>query len=299
MLKTALFSSLKILLLAFVAIFLTIYAGRFIHLNPALQPAPEAQQMTALMLLVVQLILSVLLYFAAVKSDFGGWRLYLALLCVYFGLHVIMANIEAFIFITALAPLTRGDVFMIMLKDLFVIPLYLVALVLLVGRWRTPATANPRPLAEILNRQLLWKVILLALIYPAIYFGFGRMVAWQFAAVREYYATTTIVNSQLLLTLIQIMRGALWVGFGLPIFLMFRSDRRAIVFSALFYSILASVSLLIPNSFMPTAVRIPHLIELATSMLVFGLLVGVVMMEWKLFAPLVGLSKPLSGHGHV
>jgi hypothetical protein len=280
MLRTSLLTAGKVLVLAVVAVALSAAAEQIAPLNAALQPAPDAIQQTALMAFVVQILFAALFYAAAVQSELGGWRLYLALFCIYFGLNIVMANVEAIIFITALAPLTVADVVQLTWRGLITTAVYLAVVVLLAGRWRRSTAASPRPRGEIFNGWLLWKVALLVLIYPAIYFGFGRLVAWQFAAVREYYATTPIIYNQAVLTLLQWARGAAWVGFGLPIFLMFRPNGRAIVYATLFYGILASVVLLIPNPFMPTAVRIPHLIELGSSMLLYGLLVGVVMVGW-------------------
>lgn len=281
MVKATTFALAKILLLAFVAVFLSIAVEQVMPTRAALQPAPAEAQTVALMLFVVQIVLAALFYAAAVQSDLGGWRLYLALFCVYYGLYTVMAQVEAIIFIDALTPLTRPDLVLIMLKNLVTISVYLAVVVLLAGRWRGRPASMPRPAGEIFNRRLVWKVVLLALVYPVFYFGFGFLVAWQFEAVRAYYATTTILDNLWVLRAIQVLRGAAWVLFGLPIFLMFRSNSRAIVYSVLFYALLASIALAIPNSFMPTPVRLAHWLELASSMACFGLLVGAVMAGWN------------------
>lgn len=290
MLKTILLALGKVLLLALVTMALGVFAEQIIPTSAYLQPAPSEVQITALMAFVVQIIFAAVFYSAAVQSELSGWRLYLALFCVYYGLGIVMAQVEAIIFIDALAPIMLSDLVQIMIKNFVMIAVSLAFLLFLTGRWRGRPASTPRPPSDIINRQLVWKVALPALVYPVFYFGFGYIVAWQFEAVRTYYAATTILYNLPILAMIQVVRGAAWVLWGLPIFLMFRSNGRAILYSVLFYSILASIVLLIPSTFMPTPVRLAHLVELASSMALFGLFVGTVMVGWKRDAMPTGRS---------
>jgi hypothetical protein len=296
MLRTVLSTAGKIILLVVVGVVLMIGVGRLIPLSEAVQLDAAQAQTAAQMVLAVQLVYAALFYAAAVQSDLFGWRLYLALFCVYYGFYVVMMQVESLIFIKALAPLTVSDVYRLMLTNLITIALYLVVVLFVARRWRSPVASDHRPIGSLVNRQLIWKIALIALIYPAVYFGFGRLVAWQFAAVREYYAATPIIYEQFTLTLIQVARGAAWAVFGLPIFLMFRRNARAIVYSALFYPILSGIVLLVPSVFMPPAVRLAHFLEIVSSMLLFGLIVGVIMVGWSRTARPVDASQlPAAG----
>jgi hypothetical protein len=72
----------------------------------------------------------------------------------------------------------------------------------------------------------------------------------------------------------QLLRGFLWIMFGLPAVLyLIGSKTEKVVACAVLYS-LTAIQLIVDNPFMPQEVRIAHLLEVASSNGLFGLLIG-------------------------
>src|SRR5206468_6991498 len=73
----------------------------------------------------------------------------------------------------------------------------------------------------------------------------------------------------------QMLRAMLWVAIALPVIRMLngRWQETALALGLLF-AVLMNAQLLLPNPYMPEAVRMTHLIETASSNFIFGLLVG-------------------------
>jgi hypothetical protein len=72
----------------------------------------------------------------------------------------------------------------------------------------------------------------------------------------------------------QLLRGFLWIMFGLPAVLYLKGSKtEKVVACAVLYS-LTAIQLIVDNPFMPQEVRIAHLLEVASSNGLFGLLIG-------------------------
>lgn len=115
----------------------------------------------------------------------------------------------------------------------------------------------------------------LSLMYLAFYFLFGYFIAWQFSALRSYYSGTTdilpffihmrnVIAADPGLVPFQILRGYLWAGIAFAIAtntgIARKWERRILVGCAL--SVGLATPLLIPNPYMPAAVRLGHFFEL-------------------------------------
>ena len=297
MAKTALVVLGKVLLLTIVAMGINVLVGLLVPIPASFSIPPAETQTAALVALGLFFVFSILFYAAAVQSQQYGWRLYLALLSIYAGFQVVMTQVETLIFLPAFTQLTRLDVGQMVLNSLLCIALYLAVLITLAGRWRRPADVEHRR-GIALPTGLVWKVLLLALVYPVVYFVFGYVIAWQFEAVRAYYATTPAVYDLPILAAIQVLRGAAWVLFGLPIFTLFDKPGRTVLFAMLFYALLPSLVLLHPNPLMPAAVRYPHLLEMTSSMALFGLIASAVMLGGRLWSRDMGRPRMSSVGGH-
>jgi hypothetical protein len=80
---------------------------------------------------------------------------------------------------------------------------------------------------------------------------------------------------------LQIGRALLWVAIALPVIRMLKGGWRETALSlALLFAVAMNSQLLLPNPYMPEAVRMAHLIETASSNLLFGALIG-----WLLAKP--------------
>ncbi|NMB53702.1 MAG: hypothetical protein GYA15_03295 [Leptolinea sp.] len=228
---------------------------------------------TMLLLFIDRLMVALIFAFLLEKTILRGMRLVGLLFWVVFGITTFMMQIETLVFGSAFPGLSTSDVFRLVLTALVSTLIFVPLAVLVMGRWKD----NGEPVRPLFKKDYLTGLILLAVIYPILYFSFGYFVAWQSAAVREFYATTTITTAQPLLTLIQVARGALWVLAGLPLLVMFDRRIHTIIASILCYSLLPSFSLILPNPLMPEPVRLAHLVEISLSMAIFGGLFGWIM----------------------
>ena len=150
--------------------------------------------------------------------------------------------------------------------------------------YRYPTSAT-RAIAPRLKDLIPTLAILGILVYPLIYFMAGYLIAWQWESLRIYYTGSSEMStflqimesnfSQGIVTF-QVARGLLWTVIG---FLILRSLRslswqyQGLILGLLF-SGLMSAQLLIPNPYMPTDIRMVHLLETGSSNLLWGYLMA-------------------------
>jgi hypothetical protein len=73
----------------------------------------------------------------------------------------------------------------------------------------------------------------------------------------------------------QMVRALLWTALALPVIRMMKGDRLETALAVgLVFSVVMNAQLLLPNPYMPEAVRMAHLAETASSNFLFGILVG-------------------------
>lgn len=271
----------KIVVLIARILVLTVIGFVTMAVASAITPRPEflkavqasTSSQAAIMLLFIRFILAIIFAFILKTTTLRGFRLMALLFWIVFGVTTFVMQLETIIFGSAFPILTTRDVllmaFTALVGDLLFVPLA----VLVMGRWK----GNDAPITPLFQNGYPTRIVLLAVIYPVLYFFFGYVVAWQSSAVREFYATTTITNNQLMLLIIQIGRGILWVLAGLPLFGMFEKRIHSVIASTLCYSLFPSIALLLPSILMPEPVRMAHFVEISLSMAIFGLLAGWVM----------------------
>jgi hypothetical protein len=120
--------------------------------------------------------------------------------------------------------------------------------------------------------------------YLILYYTFGYFIAWKNPAVRSYYggSDTGSFFAQMVLILstgpwtiaLQAFRVILWIAFTLPVIRMLRGQSWEVALAiALLFSAWSSM-LLLPNPYMPAAVRMTHILETVPENLIFGWLVG-------------------------
>jgi hypothetical protein len=95
----------------------------------------------------------------------------------------------------------------------------------------------------------------------------------------------TVLGSTPWLIPFQILRAMLWTGIALPVIRMMKGQwpETALAIGLLF-AVVMNTQLLLPNPYMPEGVRMTHLIETASSNLIFGLLVGWLLTQRHEFA---------------
>lgn len=139
---------------------------------------------------------------------------------------------------------------------------------------------------------ILWKFGVLSVIYLIFYFMFGYFIAWQFPALREFYTGSTNIlpflthmQQQIIadpwLMLFQLFRGLLWAGIACAVVINIdmqkttQWEKRILVGFAL--SIGIAAPLLIPNNYMPGAVRLGHFFEVLAENYLFGFIAAVLL----------------------
>ena len=237
--------------------------------------------------LVVALIIAFILENTVVRS----WKLAGYMLWAVFGITTIMTQIETIIFGSAFPGLSVLDVFMLVFTAFVGTVMYVPLAILVMGKWK----GTNHPTRPLFRKDYLPRIALLAVIYPVIYFFFGYFVAFQSTTLRDFYANSTMITTtQPMLTIIQIVRGALWVVAALPLLVMFEKRWQTITAIAVCFSLMPSSMLILDNPLMPAAVAHVHLIEMVSSMLLFGVITGWIMTSQIFLQNKVTVSKTLA-----
>jgi hypothetical protein len=290
--------------------YMVCFALAFGLLVPA-QPAPRAGveplSVGTAMLLVVALTTAVMGWLI-LRARPAGWALVGTLVPVLFGVQTFLPQIESLIFQAfpgfaqqlpvALVPRFVG-------AGLLHAVLWVPLAVWLLGHFRAgPADGTPQP--PIVPGGWAVKVPLAALAYVAFYFTFGYYVAWSSPEVRAYYGGSdpgsywlmlrNILRDTPWLPVAQVLRGLLWTGIALVVLRTIRGSllEKALALGALF-AVVMNAGLLLPNPYMPYAVRMAHLLETASSNFLYGLLLA-----WMFARPAVAArgaaAAPATAH---
>lgn len=272
-------------LLAFVVMLIAFMVASSIVGSASVQLTPEETSQSGVALLIVCLVNSLVLSYLILHSRWYGATLVAAVFVVQFGVETFMSQIETVFFNTSVqmsAQVLTSVVASGFLRALIFAPLA----VLVWGKVKgIPAADKPGGLPST-TADWLKRFALLAVAYLVVYIVFGYFVAWQFPVVREYYTGTTallpfpihlfnLITGDPVLPLFQLFRGVLWAALALIIVWMTRGKSWQLYGAVAFtLAILLSSGLLFPNPYMPAPVRVAHLLELFSSMLVFGIIAG-------------------------
>ena len=227
-------------------------------------------------LLIIALILS---------SRWNGWKLTLVLAFAYYGAVTFMTQIETWYFlseVTVTAELLQG-LFIMGLPIAFI---YIPLAVLLLGKRKAKNSEATAATLKIPTKQLLGKVIAIALVYIVLYWGAGYFIAWQNPDLRAFYGSpgaiipfwqhtaNTLATDPGLLPF-QFLRGLLWTLCAIPIVIGSKlSTWSTALLLGLFFTIPQVLGLILENPLMPSAsVRLSHMIEGFASNFIFGLII--------------------------
>ena len=242
--------------------------------------------MAMLYLLLDSVWVCFVIYFIVRNSGWKGIKLSGSVVFVIFFVQFFMTQIETLLFGSAFKAITGFDILLIMLAGL---PPLLAASPLAVkffgNRDIAPGTIT-------LNlKSTAVKLFIIGIIYLFIYMFFGYFVAWQFTDLRIFYSGSAEKSGffgQMLNNLadkpfifpFQIIRGILFSLFILPLRKMILNNRSFIISVCLVY-LCPAIMLIIPNPLFPDIVRIGHLIEMTSSMLLFGIITGYILKNAK------------------
>jgi hypothetical protein len=261
-------------------------AGRVIGPQSA-SPTP-GQGGAAGALLAVCFLNTLVLTHIVLRSRWAGWRLIATVFFVFYGVMTFMSQIESAVFLTRLP---SGMLPRLFLMGALIAAPFSVLAVLILGRRRAdPGGAEHNARLVMATGEWAWKLAAIALVYLTLYFAFGYFIAWRNPAVREYYGGIdegafvahmgSVLRSTPWLIPFQILRALLWAGIALPVIRMMRGRwPETAVAIGLLFAVLMPAWLLLPNPYMPEAVRMAHLIETASSNLIFGFFVGWLLMR--------------------
>lgn len=277
--KRTLVVTARLLILAIV------YFICFAAVAAAILPRPEQEMSEAesrtmlLALVVVSFLNTAVLAYVILRSSWAGWRLVLAIFVITFGVMTVMPQIETAVFVTHLP---AGMLPRLFLTGGAFAALFAPLAVLILGKGRGRAMMGGIDLGlGMTASEWIWKLVLIAAVYVAIYFSFGYFIAWKNPAVRAHYSghdpgsflaeMRSVLRDSPWLPLLQVMRACLWTALAVPVIRMMKSHWwEAGLAVALLFAVLMNSQLLLPNPLMPQAVRLTHLLETATSNFLFG-----------------------------
>ena len=285
--KTAISTVLKVIALAIILFICFVLAGGVIGQRDNPQTSAQASA-TVGALMVVCFLNTIVLTHIILRSRWASWRLIATVFFVLYGVMTFMTQIESAVFITRLPSGMLPRLFLA--GVLIAVPFSVLAVLILGKRKANVANTEPNPRLVMPPKEWAWKLGAIALAYLVLYFTFGYFIAWRNPAVREYYGgidegsffahmSTVLANMSWLIPF-QILRAMLWTAIALPVIRMMKGQWRETALAlGLLFAVLMNAQLLVPNPYMPEAVRMAHLIETASSNFLFGLLVGWLLMQ--------------------
>ena len=240
---------------------------------------PETEALSPLALVGIVAVQALIFCFLVDTARWSGWPLITAIFVVYFGVCTILPQMDTWYFAGAFP---QGMALSVIWMGLLIGALFSPMLVMI---WRKLRSSAATPDLNVKQRDKLGLFLFLPTLYLVIYLLFGYYVAWQFEAVRIFYNDETILlpftahvsdlaTNSFSLFPFQFFRGVLWAGL---VWLILRlSGGSSLQKTFLVAGVLAVPAslLLIPNPYMPEAVRMAHFWETFSSNVLFGLLAG-------------------------
>ncbi|MCZ6834745.1 MAG: hypothetical protein O7G85_03130 [Planctomycetota bacterium] len=221
---------------------------------------------------------TIVVAYPMLRSRWGGWKLIVAIMWVFFGVKTFQSQIEGIYF--QILPISMS--LRIMVMGAVIATIFATLGVLILGKRKADASDMLSVSKTSMNvKQWSLRLGAAAIIYVVIYTVFGHFIAWQSDAVRSYYGSTSDgsglpgIFTMPTLALLQLARGVLWVALALPIIRMMKGPWwEAALATGLIFAVLMNAQLLLPNPYMPTDVRLVHLLETAPSNFIFGFVLG-------------------------
>src|SRR5215204_1954363 len=236
-------------------------------------------------LLIIALVNVSILAALILTSRWSRWKLAVSLALAYYGVVTLLTQIETWYFLSSL---TVGRQ---LLPRLFVMGLptaflFVPLAVWMMGKGRRGSDPSPNPALMMPIRQWVWKVAAIVVAYVVLYWTAGYFIAWQNPELRAFYGhpgdavpffthTAATLRREPMLLPFQALRGLLWMLCALPVIRGSRANPwRTALLTGLLFSAPQNVAHILANPLMPIAsVRLSHMIETASSTLVFGMLV--------------------------
>ena len=224
------------------------------------------------------------IYFLMDHSCFSAKKQFISILGVMFFVLAFMTQIETLLFIDAFPILTRLDVVFLMLS-MGLLPIFAVTTFLARYFKKEQLAAAVAEKMAVNIKSIFVRLGLIGVIYLCVYMVFGYFVAWQFEDLRLFYSGSTeklgflqqVFSNSPGMMLFQVLRGILFGAFLIPLRLMITKSKTIFLISVCLVYLCTALMLIVPNVLFPDMVRIAHLIEMTSSMFLFGIIAGNIM----------------------
>ncbi len=215
---------------------------------------------------------AIVLGYPVVKTNWRGWKLITTVFIIYFGLATFMTQIETVVFLQYLVEIVpTGETVNLFFNGLIMAAILAPLVVIIYGKYLKEEGYKEKSSKITLSvKQWIIKLGLVAILYAVIYILFGALVFKPLAgaAFDEYYAGLQMPSW---IIPFQLVRGILFTFLAFPVMWMLEgSFREVAVAISLLYSVILASLVIPPNEFMPANIRFAHMIELFTSMFLFG-----------------------------
>jgi hypothetical protein len=219
--------------------------------------------------LLSNLLVAMVLAFLAIRSDWSGIRLALALSAIPLLINL-TNDIDGIVFLTSGIE-WKKEIMRLFLASALAVPLWM----LIFSRREEGPRANYCPFKSRPISEKLWRFAISDVAYCILYFVAGTTIWFASSHLRDFYATQTIPPAGKLLALQLFVRGPLYVAVCLLMArMMGLPGRRGAAALGAAFAILNVVALLVPNQVFPDAVRWAHFYEVVSSSFLFGFFVG-------------------------
>lgn len=227
-------------------------------------PAPHILEWILLTNAIVAAALSAL----AVRTEWRGWRLGLALAAIPLVLESVNL-LEGVVFLKNLnLPWDRLYIHAV-ISAILIVPVWMS----LFGRRDAASAEHYHPIRAKSRSERAWKFAVSDLTYLILYFGAGMII---FPFVKDFYATQQLPSAGTIIALQLSIRGPIFVLLCLALARMLGLPRFSGALAVgLIFTLLSGVApLLMPNPYFPDHVRWVHFCEVVSENFVFGAVVG-------------------------
>jgi hypothetical protein len=277
---------------ALVVVYLVCFMAstRLLPYDPDAQFTPEQTSAAGFAILVVSVSNSLAISILIRRSRWHGWKLAGAVALVFYGVYTLLSQIETLAYPAAAAQMPAGMVNALFLSGLaLTVPVSLLAVALMGKARKTVEADMPNQRLVMPPKEWVWKLAMLAVLYPIIYYVIGYYNTWRNPAAPAFYGGTdpgnfllqmwNVISTTPAVFFLQPLRALLWTVISLPVIRMLKGGmlETALTLGFLFASLMG-FQLLFPNPYMPEIVRRLHMVEVSLQNLCFGIAIGVIML---------------------
>lgn len=219
-------------------------------------------------------LITLVLSYIVLRSDLLGWRLSGLIFLVFGGIYMFNSQIEALLF--NVIP-NRGESVRLFIASLMIAAMFSLAFTGIWGRWKGVRGESVKRI-DLHYGGLLWRGIVSAVLYLVFYFIAGAIV---FPFVQDFYARLTMPGMDQIVP-VGFFRGLVFTAIALAVIrsVEIKPLGMALLIGVLFAVLGGIAPLLVPNPYMPAAIRHAHMLEVGISNLLYGLIVGILFKKY-------------------